>query len=175
MRAGFIGLGNIGAPMAGRLLEAGLEVTVHDLVRRAAEPLLARGARWAASPAEIAAECEVVGVCVPDDAAVREVVTGEAGLLSRAEPGSLLLIHSTVLPETIEALSPAALEAGVALLDAPMTGGAPGAARGELVYMVGGEAPAVEQARPYLAAGSKKILHAGPLGSGAPLKLCINI
>ena len=174
MRAGFIGLGNIGAPMAGRLLEAGLEVTVHDLVRRAAEPLLARGARWAASPAEIAAECEVVGVCVPDDAAVREVVTGEAGLLSRAEPGSLLLIHSTVLPETIEALSPAALEAGVALLDAPMTGGAPGAARGELVYMVGGEAPAVEQARPYLAAGAKKILHAGPLGSGARLKLCVN-
>ena len=174
MRAGFIGLGNIGAPMAGRLLEAGLEVTVHDLARSAAEPLLERGAHWASSPAEMAARCDLVGICVPDDAGVHEVVTGEAGVLSRAQPGSLLLIHSTVLPETIETLSPAARDAGVALLDAPMTGGAPGAERGELVYMVGGDAAAVEEARPYLAAGSKKILHTGPLGSGARLKLCVN-
>jgi len=174
MRAGFIGLGNIGAPMVGRLLQSGFELQVCDLQRSAAEPLLARGARWSATPAELAAESDVIGICVAGDDSVREVLSGEGGVLSRASPGCLVLIHSTVLPETIAGLSEKVLEAGCRLLDACMTGGAPGAESGELVYMVGGESRDVETARPYLEAGSKRILHVGALGSGARLKLCVN-
>lgn len=175
LRAGFVGLGRIGAPMAERLVGAGLETTVFDVRPEAAEPLMGKGARAAASPRELAAACEVVGVCVRDDDDVRAVLAGEEGLLAGAKAGLVVAVHSTVLPGTVRALGAEAAARGVALLDACVTGGPTGAAQGTLTVMAGGEAEAVERARPFFDAFARQVVHAGPLGSGAAVKLCNNL
>jgi len=175
VRAGFIGVGDIGLPMAHRLLLAGFDLVVHDLDRAAAQPLVDAGARFATSPAELARDCDVVGVCVPGDPAVRSVVAGDAGLLSAAQSGLRIAVHSTLVPDTVCELSTQAAEQGVLLNDACMTGGAPGAEKGTLTYMVGGTDAELEALRPYLDASAEKILHAGEIGAGARMKLCVNI
>jgi 3-hydroxyisobutyrate dehydrogenase len=175
LRVGFIGLGNIGKPMAARLVAGGLETTVFDLAEGPVQDLVRDGAQAAGSPREVAARSEVVGVCVRDDDDVRAVLGGEQGLLAGAALGTVIAIHSTILPSTVRALGAAAAERGVGLLDACVTGGAAAAAAGKLTYIVGGDADPLERARPAFETSAQRIVHTGPLGSGAATKLCNNL
>ena len=175
MRAGFIGLGNIGKPLAGRLPPAGFETSVFDLDETPVRELVAGGAVAARSPREVAERSDVIGICVPEDRHVRAVMSGPEGLLAGAKPGVVVLIHSTILPATAEDLGREAASRGVALLDACVTGGEHRARQGTCTYLVGGDAGALEKARPFLEASSERIIHAGPLGNGAKLKLCLNV
>ena len=174
-RAGFVGLGSIGQPMARRLLTGGLETTVFDPAEPAVAALVAAGARGAASARDVAAAADVVGVCVRDDADVRAVVLGAEGLLAGAAAGTVIAIHSTILPRTVRELGEAAARTGVAVVDACVTGGPMGAERGTLTYMVGGEPAHLERCRPVFATAAAKIVHTGALGSGAATKLCNNL
>ena len=175
LRAGFIGLGNIGLPMAKRLAAAGLGTTVHDLVPERVRELEAGGAVGAASPREVAASSDVIGICVRDDADVRRVMEGPDGVLAGAARGAVVAVHSTVQPATVEQLTVRATPSGVAVVDACVTGGAAAAAQGALTVMVGGDAAAVERARPFLACFASKVVHTGALGSGCKTKLCNNL
>jgi 3-hydroxyisobutyrate dehydrogenase-like beta-hydroxyacid dehydrogenase len=173
-RVGFVGLGDIGRPMAQRIVDAGFDVTLY--ARRPDTLAPFRGqVRIAASMAELAAGCEVLGVCVYGDADVQEVLTGDLGALSGAAPGLIVLIHSTIHPSTCVDLARQASEVGVSVLDAPISGASTGAAAGELVAMVGGDAAILELARPVLAAFSREILHLGPVGTGQIAKLLNNL
>ncbi|HVH08124.1 MAG TPA: NAD(P)-dependent oxidoreductase [Myxococcota bacterium] len=174
-RAGFVGLGSIGQPMARRLLTGGLETTVFDLAEPAVAVLVAAGARGAASARDVAAAADVVGVCVRDDADVRAVVLGSEGLLAGAVAGTVIAIHSTILPRTVREIGEAAARTGVTVVDACVTGGPMGAERGTLTYMVGGEPAHVERCRPVFATAAAKIVHTGALGTGAATKLCNNL
>jgi 3-hydroxyisobutyrate dehydrogenase-like beta-hydroxyacid dehydrogenase len=175
LRAGFVGLGSIGQPMARRLVAGGLETTVFDLVESAVAALVAAGARGAASAREVAAASDVVGVCVRDDADVQAAVVGDDGLLAGASAGSVIAIHSTILPRTVLEVGAAAARRGVGVVDACVTGGPMGAERGALTYMVGGEEKHVERCRPAFATSAARIVHTGPLGTGAGTKLCNNL
>jgi 3-hydroxyisobutyrate dehydrogenase len=173
LRAGFIGLGNLGQPMAHRLVVA-FPTVVFDARAEAARELVGAGGRAAGSCREVAEHADVIGVCVRDDAQVLAVVTGPDGILAGARPGAILSIHSTVLPGTIRDLARRAAERDVAVVDAPVTGGAAGARGGTLTLMVGGDAAAVERCRPVFAALGQ-IVPTGALGSGAATKLCNNL
>ena len=176
IRVGFIGLGNQGKPIAAHLAPAGFETFVHDLDEAPVAELVAGGAQAASSPREVGENAEVVGLCVPEDAHVHAVVSGKAGLLEGMKAGGVVLIHSTVLPETALAVAQAAAEKNIAVLDACVTGGAARAENRQITYLVGGDEAALEKSRPYLEATSElAIIHAGPLGHGAKLKLCINL
>jgi len=175
IRAGFIGLGNIGGPMAEQLVKGSLETTVFDLNPATVEPLVQAGARAAGSCRELASRCDVIGVCVRDDADVRDVVLSEAGVLAGATPGSVIALHSTILPRTVIEVGQRATEHGVGVIDACITGGRAGAQQGTLTYIVGGESEHLERARPAFETSAAKIIHTGPLGSGAATKLCNNL
>jgi 3-hydroxyisobutyrate dehydrogenase len=175
LRAGFVGLGNIGMPMARRLVAAGLSTTVFDLLPEAVEALVAAGARAARSLPELAAAADVIGVCVRDDADVRAVVLGDDGLLGGAAPGTVIAIHSTILPRTVIEVAAAAAARSVGVVDACITGGAMGAEQGTLTYIVGGDAAHLERCRPAFATSAASIVHTGALGSGAATKLCNNL
>lgn len=175
LRTGFIGLGNIGRPMAERQAAAGLPLVVHDIFPGAREGLEARGATWLPSPAAVAASADVVGVCVRDDDQVNAVIAGSGGILEGASPGLVVAVHSTVLPRTVRDLAARAGDCGVVVIDAPVTGGAHRAATGHLCAMVGGPAEALERCRPAFQAWADRIVHCGPLGSGLGVKLCNNL
>jgi 3-hydroxyisobutyrate dehydrogenase-like beta-hydroxyacid dehydrogenase len=175
LRAGFIGLGNIGKPMARRILDAGLQLTVYDVSPAPAADLAAAGARAASNAREVAAASDVVGVCVRDDAEVRAVVLGDDGIAAGAAAGLVVAIHSTILPRTVREIAATLASRGVAVVDACVTGGAGGAAQGKLTYMVGGEAELLEKCRPVFATSAERIVHTGPLGSGVSVKLCNNL
>ncbi len=174
IRVGYIGLGDMGKPMASHLAPAGFETTVCDLDEAKVQELVAGGAKEAATPKEVGARADVLCVCVPTDDHVRTVLAGENGALEGLAPGAVIAVHSTVLPATIEEMAAAAEAGGCTLIDACVTGGAHGAAAGELTFLVGGDDASMEKARPVLDASSKAIVHAGPLGSGAKLKLAVN-
>jgi 3-hydroxyisobutyrate dehydrogenase len=165
----------MGAPMVERLVAQGIETTVYDLAPAAVEACVAKGAKPAASPAAAAAGCDAIGVCVPEDDHVRGVLRGANGVLAGARRGAVIAVHSTILPGTAEELAREAAAVGLGLLDACVTGGAARALQGKLVYLLGGEAEHVERIRPYLAACAERIVHAGAIGNGAKLKLCINL
>jgi 3-hydroxyisobutyrate dehydrogenase len=169
-----LGLGTMGAGMAKNLLSAGFSVTVYNRTRAKAEPLAASGARIADSPAQAAQRADVIVSMVSDEVASREAWTGVAGALADAKQGAVLVESSTVKPEWIAELAGLARARGVELLDAPVTGSRVQAQAGELIFLVGGEASALERARPALAAMSKEIVHLGPSGSGARMKLINN-
>ncbi|MCH2187237.1 NAD(P)-dependent oxidoreductase [Myxococcota bacterium] len=175
IRAGFIGLGNQGKPIAAHFAPSGFETIVYDINPEPVSELVESGARAATSPKEVGADSDVVGVCVPEDEHVRRVVYGDQGLLAGLSAGDVIAIHSTVLPSTAIELAEAADRQGVAVLDACVTGGAARAASKSLTYLVGGDAEALEKVRPLLECSAEKIIHAGPLGHGAKLKLCINL
>jgi len=175
IRAGFIGLGNQGKPIAAHLAPAGFETTVYDVAQAPVDELVAKGAKAAANPRAVGEAADIVGICVPEDAHVRAVVFGDDGLLA-GMTGGVILVHSTVLPQTIEEVAQAARAKNVTVLDACVTGGAMRAEMKQITYMVGGPADAVETARPYFEATTDvPLVHAGELGSGAKLKLCINL
>lgn len=169
---GFIGLGQIGAPMAGRLLDWPGGLHVYDIRPDAATSLVAHGATLAASVAEIGAACDVVSVMVLDDAQVRRVV---AELLTTARSGTVIAVHSTIRAETAEELAPMAAAQGVDLLDVPVSGGFVGAHDGTLAAMVGGEREAYARAKPVLATWASVIVHMGPAGAGTRTKLARNL
>lgn len=168
----FIGLGSQGAPIAKHLAPAGFDTRVFDLVAERMDEAVASGATAAASAAEAADGADVICICVPEDDHVREVV---AELLTTAKPGAVVAVHSTVLPDTILEVAAAARARGVDLLDACVTGGPARAATRDLTYLVGGSTDVIDHARPVLAASSSRIIHAGELGNGSRLKLCINV
>jgi 3-hydroxyisobutyrate dehydrogenase len=175
VRFGFVGLGHIGAPMAERFAASGHPTVVFDLQRDACERLAASGATIARSAAEVAARTDLIGICVRDDADVLDVVLGDDGLLAGAASGTLLAVHSTILPRTAIELADVCRARGVDLIDAAVTGGRAGAASGQLCTMIGGDAALVERYRPAAACFSSRIVHTGALGTGAATKLCNNL
>lgn len=170
----FIGLGHMGLPMARNLLNAGHSLSVFDLVASAVDELAAQGARAACSSADAVSAAEVVISMLPASRHVEGLYLGDAGLLSVIAPGSLVLECSTIAPEAARKVHQAAAARGIALLDAPVSGGTAGAAAGTLTFMVGGDAATLERARPILANMGKNIFHAGPEGAGQVAKVCNN-
>jgi 3-hydroxyisobutyrate dehydrogenase len=164
----------MGAGMAGRLLGAAFPLTVYNRSAGKAASLCAGGAILAASPREAAAQAGFVVSMVADDNASRGMWLGEAGALSGVAPGTVLIESSTLSVGWIRELAAAAAAYGCELLDAPVTGSRPQAASGELCFLVGGPAGALEKARPVLEPMSRAIVHLGPAGSGALLKLINN-
>jgi len=175
MKIGFIGLGNMGGPMAANLLKAGHEVTGFDLARPLLEALAKAGGAVATNTGAAVAEAEVVVTMLPAGAQVRQVYTGEGGVFGAAKKGALLIDSSTIDVETARFISQAAAERGFDMLDAPVSGGVGGAAAGTLTFMVGGSAAGFERAQPVLQAMGKTIVHAGPAGSGQAAKICNNM
>ena len=170
----FIGLGHMGLPMARNLLNAGHTLSVFDLVASTVNELAAQGARAASSAADAVSAAEVVISMLPASRHVEGLYLGDAGLLSVIAPGSLVLECSTIAPEAARKVHQAAAARGIALLDAPVSGGTAGAAAGTLTFMVGGDAATLERARPILANMGKNIFHAGPAGAGQVAKVCNN-
>ena len=170
----FIGLGHMGLPMARNLLNAGHTLSVFDLVASTVNELAAQGARAASSAADAVSAAEVVISMLPASRHVEGLYLGDAGLLSAIAPGSLVLECSTIAPEAARKVHQAAAARGIALLDAPVSGGTAGAAAGTLTFMVGGAAATLERARPVLAGMGKNIFHAGPEGAGQVAKVCNN-
>lgn len=176
MRIGFIGLGNMGGPMAANLLKAGFDLSVFDLSSAAVQAAVAQGAKAVASPAELAgADVEVIITMLPAAAHVKQVYLGAEGLLARVQPGVLLIDSSTIDPHSAREVSAAAQAHGNPMLDAPVSGGTAGAAAGTLTFMVGGEAADFERARPVLAAMGKNIVHCGGAGNGQVAKVANNL
>ncbi|MFE6921949.1 NAD(P)-dependent oxidoreductase [Nocardia sp. NPDC057663] len=175
MRIGFIGLGSQGGPMARRIVEAGYPTTLWARRSASLEPYADTAANTAGSPAALGAAADLVCVCVVGDADVREVVTGEHGVLAGMAPGSVLAVHSTVHPDTCRELSEIAARQSVSVLDAPVSGGGPAAAEGRLLVMVGGPADPVETARPVFATYADPIVHLGDVGAGQFAKLLNNL
>jgi 3-hydroxyisobutyrate dehydrogenase len=171
----FIGLGNMGAPMAANLVKAGHEVTGFDIMPEPLAALAAKGARAAKSAAAAAAAADVVITMLPAGPQVSEVYLGDGGLLAAARPGTLLIDCSTIDVETARSVAAAAAEAEFAMLDAPVSGGTAGAAAATLTIMVGGEAEAFGRGRPILEAMGRTIVHAGPSGNGQAAKICNNM
>jgi L-serine 3-dehydrogenase (NAD+) len=170
----FIGLGHMGLPMARNLLKAGFVVSVFDLVASAVAELASEGARAASSAADAVKDASVVISMLPASQHVESLYLGDSGLLKQITPGSLILECSTIAPESARKVHLAAASLGLAMLDAPVSGGTAGAAAGTLTFMVGGSAATLEQARPILAAMGSTILHAGADGAGQVAKVCNN-
>jgi 3-hydroxyisobutyrate dehydrogenase len=168
---GFIGLGSQGAPMARRMVEAGFPLVLWARRPEALAAYADTPARSAASIRELGAQCEHVGICVVNDADVAEVC---AELIPSMRPGSRIAIHSTIHPQSCADLERRAAQHGIALIDAPVSGGAPSAAAGTMTVMVGGSIEALLAARPVFETFATKILHLGDVGAGQKAKLLNN-
>lgn len=169
--AGFIGLGIMGGGMSRNLLEAGVPLTVYNRTRARTEPLAEAGATVADSPEAVAAASDVVFVCVSDTPDVEHVLLGDGGVIHGARPGSLVVDMSTISPQATREIAARLADRGVAMLDAPVSGGSEGAAKGTLSIMVGGAAADVDRAMPMLRAMGTTITHVGPAGAGQTCKL----
>jgi 3-hydroxyisobutyrate dehydrogenase-like beta-hydroxyacid dehydrogenase len=167
-----VGVGNIGAAMAQRLVDWPGGFTVYDVRAEAIEPLVAAGARGVGSLAELGEHAAVISIVVRDDAQVREVVDG---LLPVVAPDSVLAIHSTIQVETAMELAEVAAKRDVHVIDAPVSGGAMGAADGRLAVMVGGDREAYERAKPVFSRWAALSVHLGPAGAGTRTKLARNL
>jgi len=170
-RIGFIGLGIMGQGMAHNLLKAGFELTVWNRTASKMESLVAAGAKAAQTPAKVAAQSDIVIICVSDTADVEAVILGEHGVLAGAQSGSLVIDCSTISPAATQQLAATLAAKGVAMLDAPVSGGSEGAAKGTLSIMVGGEASEVARAMPVFQAMGRTITHVGAIGAGQTVKL----
>ncbi|BAN50025.1 3-hydroxyisobutyrate dehydrogenase [Metapseudomonas resinovorans] len=170
----FIGLGHMGLPMARNLLKAGHALKVYDLMQAAVDELAAEGALPARDARDAVAGCEVVVTMLPASRHVEGLLLGDDGLLAEIAAGSLLLECSTIAPESARKVHAVAKARGIEMLDAPVSGGTAGAAAGTLTFMVGGQAAALEKARPIFQAMGKNIFHAGPDGAGQVAKVCNN-
>lgn len=169
-KIGFIGLGIMGGPMAANLVKAGYDVTGFARSSSSTERLEQAGAKAAGSIKEAVAGADVVITMLPDSPEVNEVVLGEDGVLASAGPDLLLIDMSTIAPETSVAVAERAQESGARVLDAPVSGGEPGAIEGSLSIMVGGDAETFEEARPILEHLGKTIVHVGKHGAGQTVK-----
>lgn len=171
-RVGFIGLGTMGREMARNLIEAGHELTVYDVDASATAGLVAKGATAARSVGEAAAGVDIVITMLPDTPQVEEVVRGPGGLFDTIPRGGLYVDMSTISADATRKLAADMAEAGVAMLDAPVSGGPLGAKNATLSIMVGGENDAVARARPFLEGMGTTISHVGISGAGQTVKLC---
>jgi len=174
-KIGFIGLGNMGGPMAANLVKAGHRVAGFDLVPAAVENLGKAGGHAAKSAAAAVAEAEVVVTMLPAGPQVRQAYTAAGGILASVRKGALLIDSSTIDVETARAVTKAAAEHGFDMLDAPVSGGVGGAAAGTLTFMCGGSDAAFERAKPILEKMGKTIVHAGAAGNGQAAKICNNM
>ncbi|MFZ2173639.1 MAG: NAD(P)-dependent oxidoreductase [Rhodococcus sp. (in: high G+C Gram-positive bacteria)] len=175
MRVGFIGLGSQGAPMARRIVHAGYPLTLWARRPDALAPFADTAAQFAGSPAELGAASDLVCICVVSDADVREVVTGENGVLAGMKEGGVIAVHSTVHPDTCQDLADKARAHGVSVIDAPVSGGGGAAAEGRLLVMVGGEVEDFERCRPVFSMYANPVVHLGALGAGQITKLLNNL
>lgn len=175
IRIGFIGIGIMGAPMAGHLARAGYPMTLHDIDQDKAEAVAVRypGVTTAESPAAVAAQSDIVITMLPAGAYVREVALGDKGLIHSLKPGALLLDTSSCEPWLTRATADALAARGIAMVDAPASGAQGGAIAAELVFMVGGSPQALARVRPLLEVMGKQVFHLGPVGAGHAMK-CIN-
>ncbi len=165
-----LGLGTMGGPMAGHVLDRGHDVVVWNRTAAKADDLVARGARRAATPAEAASGADIIVTCVSDSPDLEAVVLGEGGAIEGVHDGAVLLDCSTVAPSTETRIAEALAEKGVEVVDAPLSGGAEGARNGVCTAFVGGSDAAFAQAVPILEAFCKTITHLGPTGAGQAAK-----
>jgi 3-hydroxyisobutyrate dehydrogenase len=172
---GFIGLGNMGAPMAANLLKAQHKITGYDVVSGPLGTLELQGGKAAANAAEAAASSDFVITMLPAGPQVRQVYLGPDGIIAKAKKGALLIDCSTIDVETARAVADEAKKAGFEMLDAPVSGGVMGAQAGTLTFMVGGADAAFKRGRPILEAMGRTIVHAGPAGNGQTAKICNNM
>jgi 2-hydroxy-3-oxopropionate reductase len=168
---GFIGLGMMGRGMAANLLKAGFDLMVWNRTASRADELVRQGAQRAASPAELAAACDVIISCVSDTPDVRAVLLGEQGAIHGVRPGALVIDMSTISPQAVREMAEQFAEREVHFLDAPVSGGSEGAAKGTLSIMVGGDPAQVARAMPYFQAMGQTITHVGANGAGQTVKL----
>jgi 3-hydroxyisobutyrate dehydrogenase len=174
-RIAFIGLGHMGGPMVANLLKAGHQLRVFDLVASSVEQAVAHGAVAAANANDVVAGAEVVISMLPASRHVEGLYLGEGGLLPHIPAGAWVIDCSTIAPASAQKVAKAAAERGLAMLDAPVSGGTAGAAAGTLTFIVGGDAETLERAKPILSAMGKNIFHVGGSGAGQVAKLCNNM
>ncbi|MBN8769027.1 MAG: 3-hydroxyisobutyrate dehydrogenase [Stenotrophomonas nitritireducens] len=174
-RIAFIGLGNMGGPMAANLLKAGHVLRVFDLAPAPVAAAVSAGASAASSAIEAVADAEVVISMLPASRHVEGLYLGDAGLLAAIPAGALVIDCSTIAPASARKVAEAAAAHGLAMIDAPVSGGTAGAAAGTLTFIVGGSAEALERAHPVLSAMGKNIFHMGDAGAGQVAKLCNNM
>lgn len=171
----FIGLGNMGAPMALNLLKAGHQLSVFDLVPAAVKTLTDAGAKSAASASEAVKGADVVVSMLPASQHVEALYLGDSGLLAYIPKQAIIMDCSTISPDSARKVGRAAESLGIAMVDAPVSGGTGGAIAGTLTFIVGGEKAALDRARPYLEKMGKNIFHAGASGAGQVGKICNNM
>jgi 3-hydroxyisobutyrate dehydrogenase len=174
LRIGFIGLGNVGGQLAGNLQRQGLDLTVRDLDAARVAAFVARGAKSAATPRELAAAVDVVITCLPSPAVCAEVMEAPEGVLAGLRRGAVWLEMSTTDAAEVRRLAALVAERGATALDSPVSGGCHRAATGNISIFVGGERTAFERVLPLLAVLGQRILHTGPVGSASELKVLTN-
>jgi 3-hydroxyisobutyrate dehydrogenase-like beta-hydroxyacid dehydrogenase len=175
-RLGYLGLGMMGSPMARRLLDAGYLVTVWNRSRAKAAPLVKAGAKLADNPSTVANTSSIIFTCLTDAAAVEDVVFGPEGLATVPGAGKLIVDFSSIHPDAARAIAIRLRAAnGMDWIDAPVSGGSKGAEEGTLAVMAGGDAAAIERARPFVLAMARRLTHMGPIGAGQTTKLCNQI
>ena len=175
MKLGFVGLGNLGAHLAGGLVRAGFEVTVHDLEPARAEALIAAGAAWAESPRSLAEQSDTVLTCLPSPAAVAAVMEGEDGVLEGLRPGGAWIDTSTSDAELTARLATLAANRGIGVLEAPVTGGVHLAASGDITVIAGGDRGVFDRHTDVLRAMGRRVFYAGELGTATTLKVITNM
>jgi 3-hydroxyisobutyrate dehydrogenase len=174
MKIGFIGLGNVGAKLAGTLLRNGTDLTVRDLDRAAARPLLDQGAKWADSPAGMAAACDLIITCLPSPAASADVMEADGGILSSLSPGKIWAEMSTTDEAEVKRLGALVRIKGAEAADCPVSGGCHRAETGNISIFAGCSREVFERLLPVLTSMGRRILHTGPLGSASVLKVVTN-
>ena len=174
MRVGFIGLGNVGAKLAGTLLRNNVDLTIRDLDKNAAEPLLQKGAKWANSPKEMAENCDLIITCLPSPAISAAVMESDDGILAGMRDGMIWAEMSTTDEAEVKRLGAIVEAKGGHAVDCPVSGGCHRAATGNIAIFAGCERPVFEAMLPYLTKMGRRILHTGPLGSASVLKVVTN-
>src|SRR5690242_6578566 len=175
-RLGYVGLGMMGSPMTRRLLAAGYPVTIWNRSQDKATPLVGAGARPAADPSAVAITSSIIFMCLTNAAAVEDVVFGPRGLATAPGAEKLVVDFSSIHPDATRSIAKRLDAAnGMGWIDAPVSGGTKGAEEGTLAVMAGGDAAAIERARPYILAMARRLTHMGPTGAGQTAKLCNQI
>ncbi len=174
MRVGFIGLGNMGEPLAAFVRKAGFSLVVHDLRKERAAALLDRGAAWAVSPRDVAAQSDAICVCVPGPPEMQAVTVGPGGIIEGVTAGSVVIDHTTNAPGVVREVGLALRACGAHLLDAPLDGGREGALEGQVTLFVGGDEAVLRRVKSVLDTFSKSVVWVGELGTGSITKLVHN-
>tara|TARA_B110000014_G_C20079552_1_gene563918 strand:- start:534 stop:1427 length:894 start_codon:yes stop_codon:yes gene_type:complete len=174
MKVGFIGVGNIGQPMAKQLLNNGFNVLVNDLDKENTLPLLKAGATWVANPIELVKQCEFLCTCLPGPIQMEQLIIGPDGILNSMNENTIYIDHTTNSFNTVQKISSLLSKKGVNMLDAPVSGGVEGAKTRDLTLLVGGESKIVKHSMPILNAIGKTVLHVGDIGTGTICKLMHN-